>query len=159
MLVTALNFFHFLWIRLLPVIYLDIFSIDTREAWSWSGCDPALWPQKPRFESWSRHLFSSISPNQTSLRNIYIFDLISKWDPIWFCNVVFFLLVVVMFRERDKIDTDLSIVWRMAALLVSSLSLLITLSVGYFGKNSLAYNFSRNISILYCHWGGWKGFV
>ena len=65
----------------------------------------------------------------------------------------FLLLVVVMFRERDKIDTDLSAVWRMAALLISSLSLLITLSLGsaYFGKNSLAYNFSNNIPILYCH--------
>lgn len=70
-----------------------------------------------------------------------------------FTMLFFFLFVVVMFRERDKIDTDLSTAWRMAALLVSSVSLLITMSVGsaYFGKNSLAYNLSNNISILYRH--------
>ena len=59
-LVTALIFFHFSPIRLLPVIYLHIYELKPRKPRSSSGWDPALWPQKPRFESWSRHLFSFI---------------------------------------------------------------------------------------------------
>ena len=51
-------------------------------------------------------------------------------NDIYSCDTCCFLLLVdVMFREREKIDTDLSPVWRMAALLASSLSLSLFLTV------------------------------
>ncbi|XP_067020249.1 transmembrane protein 163a-like isoform X2 [Acropora muricata] len=63
----------------------------------------------------------------------------------------------VMFRERDKIDTDLSTAWRMAALLVSSVSLLITMSVGsaYFvfstrDKSPAVFGFALSVSLDAC---------
>lgn len=64
---------------------------------------------------------------------------------------------VVMFRERDKIDTDLSTAWRMAALLVSSISLLITMSVGsaYFvfstrDKSPAVFGFALSVCLDAC---------
>ncbi|XP_074629394.1 transmembrane protein 163a-like isoform X1 [Acropora palmata] len=64
---------------------------------------------------------------------------------------------VVMFRERDKIDTDLSTAWRMAALLVSSMSLLITMSVGsaYFvfstrDKSPAVFGFALSVCLDAC---------
>lgn len=64
---------------------------------------------------------------------------------------------VVMFRERDKIDTDLSTAWRMAALLVSSVSLLITMSLGsaYFvfstrDKSLAVFGFALSVCLDAC---------
>ncbi|KAK2561493.1 hypothetical protein P5673_015464 [Acropora cervicornis] len=64
---------------------------------------------------------------------------------------------VVMFRERNKIDTDLSTAWRMAALLVSSMSLLITMSVGsaYFvfstrDKSPAVFGFALSVCLDAC---------
>ena len=107
---TALIFFYFLRIRLLPVICLDIIQFIRRQPRS-GGQDL----QKPRLESWSRHLFSFIFFESDFFLNIlmwlnlvvaaesqvwvlvtanclllfhrirlprviYIFYLISKWD-------------------------------------------------------------------------------